>query len=82
MPDAPAPIQNNVTEEVISLTTDNMQRLALTPAEAAKTLGVSEHYFADHISGELHWIRRGRKRLVAVTELERWLAANGERVLG
>ena len=63
-------------------TDDNTPRLALTPAEAAKALGVSETYLAEHISGELRWIRRGRKRLVAITELERWLAANGERVLG
>jgi excisionase family DNA binding protein len=68
---------------VNTLTTDNnMPRLALTPAEAAKALGVSETYLSEHISGELRWIRRGRKRLVAITELERWLAANGERVLG
>ncbi len=69
-------------KEVIPLSTDNTPRLALTPAEAAKALGVSEHYFSDHISGDLHWVRRGRKRLVAITELEKWLAANGERVLG
>lgn len=51
-------------------------------SRGSKALGVSEHYFSDHISGDLHWVRRGRKRLVAITELERWLAANGERVLG
>ena len=68
---------------MVSVTTaDDTPRLALTPAEAAKALGVSGTYFSEHISGELRWIRRGRKRLVAITELERWLAANGERVLG
>lgn len=56
-------------------------RIALTPAEAAQALGVSENYFREHIQHELAWIRRGRKRLVAVTELERWLSRNGERVL-
>ena len=67
---------------MVPVTTPDTLRLALTPAEAAKALGVSETYLAEHISGELRWIRRGRKRLVAITELERWLAANGERVLG
>ena len=64
------------------MSTDNTPRLALTPAEAAKALGVSETYLSEHISGELRWVRRGRKRLVAVEELRRWLEANGERVLG
>jgi excisionase family DNA binding protein len=66
----------------VSATTETLPRLALSPPEAAKALGVSETYFLEHISGDLHWVRRGRKRLVAVEELQRWLAANGERVLG
>jgi hypothetical protein len=29
----------------------------------------------------LRWVRRGRKKLVSVRELERWLEANGSRLL-
>jgi hypothetical protein len=56
-------------------------RLALTVAEAAAACGVSDDYFAEHIGPELRWVRRGRKRLVAVRELERWLDANASAVL-
>jgi hypothetical protein len=55
--------------------------LALTPARAAAALDMSEDYFRDHVAPELRWIRRGRKRVVAVTELERWLESNASRVL-
>jgi excisionase family DNA binding protein len=61
-------------------TTAPAPRIALTPAEAAQALGVSEHYLREHISHELAWIRRGRKRLVSVSELERWMRASEERI--
>ena len=50
--------------------------LALSPDEAAAALGVSRDYLDEHIAGELRWVRRGRRKLVAVAELERWLAAS------
>ena len=53
-----------------------LPRLALTPTEAAEALGVSADHFRDHIDGELRWVRRGRKRLVPVRELEAWLDRN------
>jgi excisionase family DNA binding protein len=56
-------------------------RLALSTAEAAAALGVSPDFFAEHVAPELRVVRRGRKKLVAVTELERWLEANAARVL-
>jgi hypothetical protein len=46
-------------------------RLALTPDEAARSIGTSRDYFDDHVKPEL---RRGRKVLVPVRELEAWLA--------
>jgi hypothetical protein len=55
-------------------------RLALTPMEACLALGVSHDFFKEHVAGELRWIRRGRKKLVAVRELERWLEANQARL--
>ena|SRR5438128_5567324 len=48
-------------------------RLALSPDEAAAVLGVSRDYFDQHVIGELRIVRRGRRILVALTELERWL---------
>ena len=55
--------------------------LALTPPRAAAALDMSEDYFREHVAPELRWIRRGRKRVVAVTELERWLEHNASRAL-
>src|SRR5437773_9505933 len=53
-------------------------RLALSPDEAAAVLGVSRDYFDEHVIRELRIVRRGRRILVALAELERWLdrAAN------
>lgn len=54
-------------------------RLAYTPAEAAASIGVGPDYFNEHVAPELRWVRRGAKRVVAVTELGRWLEENAER---
>ena len=48
-------------------------RLALSPDEAAALLGVSRDYFDEHVIAELRIVRRGRRILVALAELERWL---------
>jgi excisionase family DNA binding protein len=55
--------------------------LALTVTQAAEALSVSDDFFREHIAGELRWVRRGSKKLVATRELERWLAENASRVL-
>lgn len=55
-------------------------RLALTPTEAACALGVSLDFLNEHVAHELRWVHRGRKRLVAVVELQRWLDEQGERL--
>lgn len=54
-------------------------RLALSKAEAAESLGVSVDYLEAHVMPELRVVRRGRRRLIAVRELERWLAESAER---
>jgi hypothetical protein len=36
-------------------------------------LGVSDEFFAAYVVREVRFVRRGRKKLVAVRELERWL---------
>jgi hypothetical protein len=57
-------------------------RLALAPNEAAAALGVSRDYFDEHIAPELRLVRRGRRKLIAVKELERWLADAAALTLG
>jgi hypothetical protein len=53
-------------------------RIALTPAEAAAAIGVGPDFFDQHVAPELRIIRRGRKRLVPVRELEQWVERNAE----
>jgi hypothetical protein len=53
-------------------------RIALTPAEAAAAIGVGPDFFDENVAPHLRLIRRGRKRLVPVRELERWVADNAE----
>jgi excisionase family DNA binding protein len=48
-------------------------RLALSPDEAAGVLGVSRDYLDQHVMSELRIVRRGRRILIALSELERWL---------
>jgi excisionase family DNA binding protein len=48
-------------------------RLALSKAEAAEALGVSVDFLEDHVLAELRVVRVGRRRLIPVGELERWL---------
>jgi excisionase family DNA binding protein len=56
-------------------------RLALTATEAAEALGVSVDFFAEHIGPELRVVRRGRKKLIAVRELEQWLERSAAKTL-
>lgn len=59
----------------------SIPRIALTPAEAAAAIGVGPDFFDSNVAPELRIVRRGRKRLVPVIELERWATENAERVL-
>jgi excisionase family DNA binding protein len=59
----------------------NPQRLSLSPTEAAAALGVSRDFYDQHIASELRVVRRGRRRLVPVNELERWLEREAARPL-
>ena len=63
-----------VEELVRVLREPRTPRLALELGEAAAALGVSPKFLAEHIRPELRLVRRGRKVLVPVRELERWLA--------
>jgi hypothetical protein len=48
---------------------------------ACAALGVSWDLFHAEIEPELRIVRIGRRKLVAVTELQRWLDDHAERVL-
>ena len=63
------------------MSVSTIPRLALSVAEAASSLGVSDDFFREHVAPELRIVRAGRKRLVAVRELERWLASSASRIL-
>lgn len=56
-------------------------RLALSRTEAAEALGISVDFLEDHVLDELRVVRVGRRRLIPVRELERWLAEHAERPL-
>jgi len=56
-------------------------RVALTPPEAAASLGVGPDFFDINIRPVLKVIRRGSKVLIPVEELERWARESAERVL-
>jgi excisionase family DNA binding protein len=56
-------------------------RLALSRTEAAEAIGISVDSFERWVQPELRLVRRGRLRLVPVTELSRWLDKNAARVL-
>jgi excisionase family DNA binding protein len=62
-------------------TTEAPVRLALTRTEAAESLGVSVDFFDQHIAPGLRIVRIGRRRLIAIDELRRWLRANASLAL-
>ena len=57
-------------------------RLALGPAEAAASLGVSREFFDTHVLPNVKSVRVGRRILVSVRELEAWLEREQRSVLG
>ena len=59
--------------------TSRRARLAVGPDEAAACLGVSRDLFDKHILPELRHVRRGRRILITIGELEAWLARSGRR---
>jgi excisionase family DNA binding protein len=60
---------------------EDVPRLALSKTEAAAALGVSVRFFEQQVQPELRVVRRGRRRLIPVAELERWLDRAAARAL-
>jgi hypothetical protein len=56
--------------------------LALSVEEACAALGVSWDLWREHVAPEVRIVRLGRRKLIAVRELERFLDEHGERFLG
>jgi excisionase family DNA binding protein len=57
-----------------------IRRLALSKCEAADALGVSVDFLEEHVMHELRVVRCGRRRLIPVAELQRWLDEHAYRV--
>lgn len=57
-------------------------RLALSKSEAAEALGVSVDFLEQHVMHELRVVRRGRRRLIPVAEITRWMESNAHRTVG
>ena len=60
----------------------NLRLLALSREEAAAALGMVAKTFDRKVRPDLRAIRDGGTLLFPVSELERWLDENAERVLG
>lgn len=56
-----------------------MTPLAVNPEEAAELLGISRSTFYSQVLPQLRVVNVGRRRLVPVRELERWIEANAAR---
>lgn len=59
----------------------SVPRFALTRREAAQSLGVGLTFFEENVQHELRLVRRKSKVMVPISELERWVNHNAERVL-
>jgi excisionase family DNA binding protein len=62
--------------------TRQVPRRALSKAEAAEALGVSVDFLEEHVMHELRIVRRGRRRLIPIAELQGWLDRSAARPLG
>jgi excisionase family DNA binding protein len=59
----------------------NLAPITVGPEQAAALLSISRDTFDRHVQHELRWIRRGRRKLVPVRDLEEWAERNAARTL-
>ena len=64
--------------QVVNRVSPRLPPLAMSEQEAASALGVSVDFFYDHIAHELRVVQIGRRRLIPIIELERWLDAHAD----
>jgi hypothetical protein len=55
--------------------------LVVDIAGACQLLGCSWDFWAEHVAPEVRIVRRGRRKLVPVAELELWIDKNASAVL-
>jgi len=55
-----------------------LPRLTLSVSEACDVLGVGHDFWQEHIAPEIRIVRAGRRKLVPVTELVRWIDRHAE----
>jgi len=56
-------------------------RICLSREEAAASIGIGLDSFERHVQPHIRMIRRGRLRLVPISELQRWAEQAAERTL-
>jgi hypothetical protein len=59
----------------------HVPRIALDRQEAAESIGMSLTSFETYVQPHVKLIRKGSKRLIPVSELERWVSENAQRTL-
>jgi hypothetical protein len=57
-----------------------MARLAVSRAEAAASLGISTDHFERHVAPHLRVVYSGRRRLIPIREIERYLTEHATTV--
>lgn len=53
-------------------------RLALSVDEACQALGVGWDFWSEHVAPTVPIVRKGRRKMIPVASLEKWLAENAE----
>lgn len=66
------------TEQFMALTDPPLTRMAVSPGEAARMLGLGRTKFYELLAAnEIASIKLGARRLIRVRDLEDWLARRG-----
>ena len=67
-----APRRGRAKHEAVTRAS-GIARVTLTIDEAASALGISRDHLERHVLGDLRVIYSGRRRLIPITELHRWV---------